>query len=57
MNSPIKNFEMIKHRIRIKKHRNTKETHIPLLEAEFAGCVPCEAGKLSKKPFFERLSE
>jgi len=29
---------------------NTKETHIPLLEAEFAGSAPCEAGKLSKKP-------
>jgi len=29
---------------------NMKETHIPLLEAEFAGRALCEAGKLSKKP-------
>jgi hypothetical protein len=29
-----------------------KETHIPLLEAEFAGRAPREAGKFSNKAIF-----
>ncbi len=34
---PINKNEMIKHRIELVNAENTKETHIPLLEAEFAG--------------------
>jgi hypothetical protein len=50
--SPIINNEKVKDIVRINKRKNTKETHIPLLEAEFAGRAPCEAGKLSKKAGF-----
>ena len=36
----------------INERRKYEKTHIPLLEAEFAGCAFCEAGKLSKKSPF-----
>jgi hypothetical protein len=38
---------MVKPEIRVNLLGKTKKTHIPLLEAEFAGLAECGAGKLS----------
>lgn len=50
--SPINDKKKVKLIFGISKRKSRKETHIPLLEAEFAGRAPCEAGKFSNKPIF-----
>jgi hypothetical protein len=44
-------MKMVKYRIRINKLKKMKKTHIPLLEAEFAGLAYSVVGKLSKNSF------
>jgi hypothetical protein len=47
LNGPINKKWMVKPGIRVNLAGKTKKTHIPLLEAEFAGLAECGAGKLS----------
>jgi hypothetical protein len=47
LNGPINKKRMVKPGIRVNPLGKKKKTHIPLLEAEFAGLAQCGVGKLS----------